>query len=189
VKMTQTESPAQLRALALAAGKQHRAGIRLLERHGAFDRGARRDLRKQLARLCRSAGVSRDDSEPAYRILDLISPGRGDSTAAERATEVRRVYLELRRSQVHPMILALASIAHDSISHAVKNLVATARRPRAGSVARGYSLTVVGEDISGFMLGYETGQKLGGTAHGIYLGISGAYHYSKCAVGERLPLF
>ena len=51
---------------------------------------------------------------------------------------------------------------------------------------------MVGEDVAGFMLGYETGQKLAGTSvssYGIYLGISGAYHYSRWALDQGLPPF
>ena len=111
---------------------------------------------------------------------------------SERAAEVRRIYRELRRSQVHPMVLALASITDDSISHTVRDIAATAGGKRPGGVTRRYALTVVGEDVAGFMLGYETGQKLAGTSvssYGIYLVISGAYHYSRWALDQGLPPF
>ena len=107
------ESLAQVRELALSAGRQHRAGMRRLEKHGAFRRGARRDLRKQITALCRNGGVSRADREAAVRIIDLVSPDRSNLSMSERAAEVRRIYRELRRSQVHPMVLAIASITHD----------------------------------------------------------------------------
>lgn len=188
----QKESLAQVRELALSAGRQHRAGIRRLEKHGAFRRGARRDLRKQMTALCRKAGVSRADAESALRIIHLVSPDGSTLSVSERAADVRRIYRELRRSSVHPMVLALASITDDSIAHAVRDIEATAGGKRAARVARRYALTVVGEDVAGFMLGYETGQKLAGTnasAYGIYLGISGAYHYSRWALDQGLPPF
>lgn len=187
-----TGSQTDVRAIALAAGRQHRAGMRRLERYGAFRPGARRDLHAQFTALCRTCRIARADVEPALRILDLITPGTSRLSVPERAAEVRRLYRQLRRSQSHPMILALAGIAEDSISRAVEILAgrAGATRPRGGR--QRYAMTVVGEDVAGFMLGYETGQKLTGnsvSATGLYLGLSGAYHFSRWALDQGLPPF
>jgi hypothetical protein len=89
------------------------------------------------------------------------------------------------------MLVAFAGIADDSVSRAVKLLSERPASSRARGGRQRSSITVVGEDVAGFMLGYETGQKLSGDSYvtGLYLGMSGAYHFSRWALDAGVPLF
>ena len=181
------------RKLALSAGKQHRAGMqKLLKRRKEIRNGVVPNLNKGLTALCKKERIGRADYEPLIRIIDLITPGKTNLSQSEVAREVRGIYTKLSRMKaVHPMVLAFAGIADDSISHAAEDAATTAAATNSsGALPRNKSgLTVAGEDLDGFLSGYDTGKKISGSvAGGIALGISGAYYASRWGLDWGLPI-
>jgi hypothetical protein len=179
------------RKLALAAGKQHRAGMqRLLELREELRKGVLPDLKPSLERLRKKAKIDKKDCDPLIRIIDLIAQEGSDLSPGEIALEVRGIHKKLCRSKtVHPMLLAFAGIADDSVSHAAKD----AGRAPAPNNPKGTVpswLSVAGADLDGFLNGYDFAKRANlNEFDSIWFGIMNGSTASSVALDIGLPLF
>jgi hypothetical protein len=178
------------RKLALAAGKQHRAGMQgQLKMREGIRMGVLPDLKRKLEGLCKKEKIARPDYEPLIRIIDLISPKQSDPSPSEIALEVRGIHRRLCRSErVHPMLLAFASIADESVCHAA-NAVRSVPSPSqsSGTVPFFRGSTVVSADLNGFIDGYKGARKYLSEETSIRMGIHWASCDSSLAEYQGLP--
>jgi len=179
------------RKLALSAGKQHRAEMRRLSKiREEVRKGVFPSLKKGLTDLCKKENIPGAEYEPLLRVIELISPPGTGLSPSEIAAEIRAIYKKLCRSKnVHPVILAFAAIADDSISQAAKDMASAPKDP-SGAVPRNVTAgSVVGADLTGFRVGYTLNRKWGYTvAQSIGMAIKWAGEYSSEGAEQGLPL-
>jgi len=122
MKRKTTSALAATHKLALSTGKQHRAGTtELLKIQNMIRRANLPDLTKEYERFKKKAKINPQECESLDRIVRLVTEKTPSLALSEIAREVRRIYSGLRRSKtVNPIVLAIASIADDSIAFAVK---------------------------------------------------------------------
>jgi len=186
---------ANLTSLATTAGRAH--GVLV----GSLLRGSRKPARstappmdKPLAELRDAAGISKQDFEQLAQIVRLANT-KPTKTQPDPLQQIRDLDEALQRKakSVHPLVLAISSIASDSASTALKaKAPATngtkSKRQDSKSVSLG---AVVVADIAGAVLGGIAMSKVSNDTVDIMIGaaIGAVFSSQQVAGGHPFPVF
>lgn len=176
-----------LTSLALSAGQVHGAIVEAAIRGSRKNEGSLPPMERALAQLRDMAKLPQQDYDQLSKIVALAM-NRSARPVQETLLQIRRVDEELRRKpeQVHPLALAISSIANDS----AKTALAASTPASEGAVTpRTLSKTVnvVLADIAGAILGGIAGAKAGKDIETMVVGAVGGAILASSTVGAGKP--
>ncbi len=176
-----------LTSLALSAGQVHGLIVEAALRGAQKNDGSLPPMERALAQLRDMVKLPQQDCDKLSKIVALAM-NRSARPVKETLLQIRQIDEELRRKpeSVHPLVLAISSIANDSAKTALSALPSTsegAKTPR--QVTKGIS--VVAADIAGAILGGIAGAKAGKDIETTIVGAVGGAILASSAVGDGKP--
>jgi hypothetical protein len=176
-----------LTSLAASAGKAHGAVVEGAVRAAKTKGGPSLPLKGALAQLRDAVKLPKRDYDKLDQIVALVTdkPGR---PVQETLLQIQQIDEELqgKAERVHPLVLAIASIANDS---ATTNLAATTPASNGGRTQRSVtrSIKVVAADVAGAVLGGIAGAKVTKEVDIIIAAAIGGAIFASSTVGAGQP--
>ena len=180
-----------LSSLAMSFGKVHGTIVEAFVRGSKMPGPHEPSTELALTRLNEIAKLPPEDFEKVNQIVDLAM-GMAAPGDKEALVKLQQIDAELRGKpdNVHPVLLAISSIANDSATTALAGLSNAADGATARSSKQQHDVvtTVVGADVLGAIVGgYVGGKATGGSLDGILVGALGGAILASGEVGAGRP--
>lgn len=189
-------SQSNLTSLAAAAGEIHGAVVAAIVRgSGKKARSTPPPMEKPLAQLREAAKLSKEDFEKLSEIVALAK--NKPALLAETQLKIRQIDEALQRkpAAVHPLVLAISSIANDSATTAL----AAQTPPTNGNKSKRQlikheqapTMNVLFADVAGAVIGGYLGAKAGLSTYQIVVTVlaCGSIASSEVGSGQPFPNF
>lgn len=183
------DSNLDLSSLAIAFGKVHGTIVESFVRGSKMPGPHEPPTKLVLTQLNEMAKLPPEDYEKINQIVDLAL-GMAAPGDKETLVKLQQIDRELRGKpdHVHPVLLAISSIANDSATTSLADLSntadgATARKREQQEVVT----TVVGADVLGALVGGVVGGRATGSIEGILVGALGGAILASGEVGAGRP--
>ena len=178
-----------LTALALSVGKVHGAIVEAAVRGSAIKAApSLPPTTRALARLRDLTKLPQKDYDQLSRIVGLAANENKSPDATASLKQIRQIDEEFQRApdRVHPLILAISSIASDSAQTALAALTPAATEGRT-TRRKEEKVNVVLADVLGAVLGGIAGAKAGKSMEAIIVGAAGGAILASSTVGAGNP--